>query len=134
MHHRQSTREWWDKYSTEYKLYISDFVIQEISRGDSKAVQRRLNLIEDIPSLEVSEKVFDLANELIKYNVLPEIASLDALHISIAAINQMDYLLSWNCKHIVNACILPRTIKVIEQNGYKCPLIYTTDQFLKYEN
>ena len=124
------TKDWWSKHRHNFDLFISDFVIQEISRGDSVIAQERLKFVQNIPFLEATEEVFLLAKELVQNNAYPKKAEFDALHISVASINEMTYLLSWNCTHIVNANILPKTKDIIEQNGYTCPLVYTPEQFI----
>jgi hypothetical protein len=52
-------------------------------------------------------------------------ALLDALHIACAAVNRVDYLLTWNCKHIANPMILPRVFRTLDDFGLPFPIICT---------
>ena len=58
----------------------------------------------------------------------------DAVHIAAAAVGRMDYLLTWNCKHIANAITMPKIFKVCNDSGYQCPIICTPEQLGKEEN
>ena len=68
-------------------------------------VNQRLEVIRDYPLLEVTEAVDDLASEFMAKTNLPPKAADDAIHIAVATVNNLDYLLTWNCKHIANAQI-----------------------------
>ncbi len=103
--HQKITYDWWHKYKHQFDCFISQFVIDEVSKGDSLAASKRLNSISKLPSLDYSPLIDDLAKNYIKLFGFPEKSKLDAYHLSIAVIFEMDYLLSWNCKHISNAVI-----------------------------
>ena len=66
---------------------------------------RRLEILRDFPLLEVNEDVQSLAAQFLTKSNLPPKASDDALHIAVATFYGIDYLLTWNCKHIANAQI-----------------------------
>ena len=101
--HQEITNEWWENRKNHFNLFVSQLVIQEATSGDKQAAQKRLNILKSIPVLELNEDVVSLARILIKEKALPQKAVEDALHISIAIIHEIDYLLTWNCKHIANA-------------------------------
>ena len=65
-----------------------------------------MDLIDDIPILDVTEDAETSADELVKQIPLPENAEVDALHI--ATVNGVNYLLTWNCAHIANAALQPQ--------------------------
>ncbi len=98
--HQQLTIDWWEDRSTDFDLYISQLVVREASAGDEDAAKRRLNVVEQIPLLELNEEVLTLAHSLVEDGPLPQKASEDALHIAVATVHGMDFLLTWNCKHI----------------------------------
>jgi hypothetical protein len=81
-----------------------------------------------------SAKVGELAKKLIDGHALPSGETTDALHIASAAISGMDVLLTWNCRHMANPHTLPKTIKIIENAGYRCPWIMTPKTFLDNKN
>jgi hypothetical protein len=91
----------------------------------------RLDSLTDVPLLDPSEDVHALAGELLKHVPLPANATADALHIAIAAVNGMDYLLTWNCTHIANAELRPRIDTVCRNRGYEPPVICTPEELLR---
>lgn len=129
--HQQTTREWWDTRRDDFELFVSQFVVDEAAVGDSAAASRRLEMLADVPLLDPSENVYTLADALMKRVPLPPKAAADALHIAIAAVHGMDYLLTWNCTHIANAALRPSIETVCRENGYEPPVICTPEELLK---
>jgi hypothetical protein len=129
--HQQITREWWDNRRQDFDLFVSQLVLQESGSGDPDAAARRMELISPYPVLKVAEEADDLAGELARQIPLPERAALDALHIAIAAVSGMDYLLTWNCRHIANAVYQPRIGLVCRALGYEPPVICTPEALLE---
>ncbi len=122
---QEATRSWWELSRPKYELFISDIVTQEASGGDQEAANRRVSAIEGLPSLDVSEAVELLAARLIAEAALPEKAKIDALHIAVATVHGMDYLLTWNCKHIANAVMRTKIEAICRTAGYEPPVICT---------
>jgi hypothetical protein len=91
--HQQLTQEWWDVRRTSFDLYTSQFVIQESSAGETAMAQKRLEFLDGIPLLSVTQDAVALARALVDKGPIPEKAEVDALHIAVAATNGMDYLL-----------------------------------------
>ena len=120
--HQQITHEWWENDRSDYEIYTSQVVISEASYGDISAVIRREQL------LDASYQCANLAKKLIMEKCLPQRAVEDALHISIATIHRMNYLLTWNCKHIANARMRSNIEEVIKQSGYQAPIICTPEE------
>ena len=112
------TREWWESASKLFDLFSSTVVAQEARRGDSEAAKRRVEALKDIPELVADSKAVDLATKLIVGKAVPAEYPDDALHIATAAINAMDYLVSWNFKHITNAQKIPVIRRICAENGY----------------
>jgi len=100
-------------------LYISALVIQESAAGDPVAAQKRLEQLNNIPELDITEAVEHVAEALIQSIPLPEKAGIDALHIAVATLNGMDYLLIWNCTHIANATLRPKVEAICRIFGYE---------------
>jgi predicted nucleic acid-binding protein len=124
------TLEWWEAKFLMYDAYISQVVVEEASMGDPDAAKDRLGLIESIPLLELNDHVLGLASRLLKRSVLPERAVRDALHIAVATVHGMDYLLTWNCRHIANALIRSAITGVCLSEGYETPVICTPLELL----
>ena len=131
--HQIMTNEWWEFSRNEFDLYVSDLVISEASAGHPDAVDKRLSTMAEIPTLEITDEASAFAKILVAYHAIPEVARADALHVSLAAINGMNYLLTWNCKHIANAQRLERITTLCLEQGYKPPIICTPEELVKEE-
>lgn len=123
--HQEITREWWEFRRDDYHLVISELVNNEIEAGDRSASQKRKEFVKGIDFLKIDEETTELAKTLIEKRILPHKASEDALHIAIATRNNVDYLMTWNCKHIANGEIQKRIINLYHSLGYSSPLICT---------
>lgn len=128
---QQITQEWWQFRRSTFDLYISELVIQEASAGDKVAAEQRLQALEDIPELKLNEETVTLAERLIKDGSLPQNAVEDALHIAIATLNGIDYLLTWNFKHLANAMMRYKIERVCRLVGYEPPIICTPQELLE---
>jgi hypothetical protein len=129
--HQQTTREWWDTRREDFELFISQFVLDEAGAGDPDAARRRLEILVNMPLLDPGANVHALADQLMKRVPLPPKAAADALHIAIATIHGMNYLLTWNCTHIANATLRPSIEAVCRENGFEPPVICTPEELLK---
>jgi hypothetical protein len=128
---QQTTRDWWDNRRHEYDLFVSRYVVDECSQGDPVAAQERLFFLDGIPLLEISDEVKTLANALMTRVPLPPKAAVDALHISIAALSGIEYLLTWNCKHIANPALQKRIQSACRELGCEPPVICTPHELLE---
>lgn len=131
--HQQITRDWWDRRRVEFELYISQVVLRECQAGDAIAAGERLKILQDLPLLEQTEEATRLAQALVDRVPLPQRAAVDALHVAIAAVHGVDYLLTWNCTHIANATLRNSIESVCRENGYEPPAICTPDELLAEE-
>lgn len=127
---QETTKEWWDR-KNEFDIFISQFVLDEAGAGDSGAAGERLNALKGIRELEIVEQVIEMGQELIIQTALPSKARLDALHIAVAALHQMNFLLTWNCTHIANPIQRPKIETVIRGFGYIPPVICTPQELLE---
>ncbi len=129
---QEITKEWWDSRE-QFDLYISALVIQEAGAGNPEAAQKRLEQLDGIPELNITEEVENFAEIIIQKVPLPEKARIDALHIAVAALSGMDYLLTWNCTHIANAILRPKLEAICREFGYEPPTICTPQELTRYE-
>jgi predicted nucleic acid-binding protein len=129
--HQQITQEWWANQRDKFELFVSQTVLEEIAGGDQEAAQQRLSVIESLPLQEITEEAIALAKDLVRLGPLPEKAAVDALHIAIAVTNKVDYLLTWNCKHLVNAALRSRIERVCRARGYDPVVICTPEELLE---
>jgi hypothetical protein len=125
---QELTREWWNNSRSAYDLYVATPVRNEIKKGDKDAAQRRMEIMAGIPELLVTDEAIALARRIIAENILPAKAHLDVLHISVAAVNGMDYLATWNCKHISNAVFEDKICDAILKSGYTKVNMTTPEQ------
>jgi hypothetical protein len=129
--HQQITREWWDTRRHAFDLFVSQMILDEASAGDPDAAAQRLAVLAPLPLLNPRAEGADLAQALIEQVPLPIGAAADALHIAIAVVNGMDYLLTWNCTHIANAALRSQIETVCRRAGFEVPIICTPDELLE---
>jgi len=122
--HQQVTHDWWAGRA-QFELYISEFVVDEAAAGDRDAAAKRLAALRDVTLLNTTPGAVSLAGELVRMGDLPKSAIVDAFHIAISAVHGMDYLLSWNCKHIANAAKRGRIEATCRAHGVEPPTICT---------
>lgn len=120
-----ATRLWWDDDRVRYSLVTSQYVYDESKAGDRVLASERLRHLSGIPLLPLAPLIDELAAEILARAILPASAALDALHIACAAVHRIDFLLTWNCKHIANPVILPRVYRVIDDFALPFPVICT---------
>ena len=128
--HQQMTEEWWSVQRNRFELWASELVVEEASAGDASAAAERLKVLNTIEMLDITEEAGFLATALIERGSLPAKASADALHIAIAAVHNVDYLLTWNCKHIANAEIRPVIESVCRNMGFIPPILCTPEELM----
>lgn len=87
-----------------------------------------MEALKGIPVLEITDAAEDLGAALVKVGPISESHSEDALHIALAIINGMDFLVTWNLHHINNAKMKKGIGKVAEENGYECPVICSPEE------
>ena len=127
---KQATKRWWKVERSNFDLFTSELVVQEAGSGHPEAAQRRLEVLGKLPSLEVTDDVSDVAQKIVGPGMIPEKYADDALHIAVATINGMDYLLTWNLTHIANATLRRKYESVIRSAGYRPPTICTPEELL----
>lgn len=129
--HQQLTLEWWDNVLQALTPFVSQFVWDEIARGDAEAVARRVKAIEGIASLEMSPPIAELAREYFDAIRLPETARTDAIHVALAVYHGLDYLVTWNCKHIAGGRVRAIVQQINERRGIATPVICTPEELME---
>jgi predicted nucleic acid-binding protein len=131
--HQQLTLAWWESRN-QYELFVSESVLRECGVGDPEAAEKRLSMVSDVPLLIITEQALDIAESLVRQGIIPLKAAEDALHIAVATVNDVDYLLTWNCRHIANPEIQRNIAAYLEQIGLFLPFICTPEELLGEEN
>ena len=124
------TREWWDTRRGDFQLYSSQAVVKETSQGDVVIASQRLEILANLSLLDLNQAVLDLAEQFLERSNLPAKADIDAVHIAVATVHGMDYLLTWNCKHIANAQIQGKLAEISLDFGYELPILCTPYELL----
>ena len=128
--HQQTTQEWWDNRRSRFECSVSQVVIDEASVGDATEIQKRLAIIGGLPTVDVTEEAEVLTQAIMAAGILPPHAFPDAAHVAVSAVHSIDYLLTWNCKHLANAQITRRIAVVCEKLGHQMPIICTPEELM----
>jgi hypothetical protein len=132
--HQQITIEWWSRRRADFELVVSQVVVDEVQKGNPTIARNRLEIVSSLPRLLVTDEATALAQRILLKGFLPQKAFPDALHISIATVHQVEYLLTWNCKHIANVEVLPSIADICRELEYSLPIICTPEELLGVEN
>jgi predicted nucleic acid-binding protein len=128
------TKIWWDMHRRAYDLVCSQTVLDECGRGESEMAAKRLALLDSIPLLDLSPEVLTISQDLIDRDIIPMKAADDAVHIAVAAVHGIDYLLTWNCKHIANPRNRRRISDCLSAHGYRSSVICTPEELIGDDN
>ena len=131
--HQQIKLAWWELRS-DYELLVSQLVWQECAAGDPVAAQKRLAALDGISVLAVTQDMIRLAKSLIEQAIIPSKAIEDALHIAVSTLHHVDFLMTWNCRHIANPVIQEKIAVYLETSGLFLPIICTPEELLGGNN
>ena len=129
--HQVATAEWWDSCLPKLRAFISPVVIQEVSDGDPEAAAKRQAVARGIEQLDITDEVTLLAREYFDAIVLPESARGDALHLALATCHGLDYLVTWNCRHLANERVRRIVREINDRQGLGTPMICTPEELLE---
>ncbi|MEK7676549.1 MAG: type II toxin-antitoxin system VapC family toxin [Verrucomicrobiota bacterium] len=129
--HQQTTVEWWETRRTQFDLFTSQFVLDEASLGDPFEAGKRNEVLVKLLLLVINAEVTRLGRKLIEDRALPPKAATDALHVAISSVSKMDYLLTWNCRHLANATLFKRVAAICQAAGHDCPIICTPEELME---
>lgn len=127
------TRSWWERAIVDFDLYASALVEREAEKGDPDAASLRISVLESLKRVPIFPEASILAQRLLSVTAVPQSSFDDAVHIATAAVAKMDYLVTWNCRHIANAVLLPKVYATCREANYPCPIICTPEQLCKGE-
>jgi hypothetical protein len=124
------TRRWWETEREKYRLVVSEAVEVECERGDPQVIVRRRELLLEISLFPVNERILGLARLLMAPGAIPEKAGLDAVHIAAAVIEECEFLLTWNFRHIANVRIRREVERILANHGYTKTTICTPEELV----
>lgn len=128
--YQEITRQWWPKAVKRFDVFISEVVVEEAGAGDPGAAKKRLAELKDFKHLELNEKVEKMAQVYIEQLDIPQKAIRDSVHIAVASVHNIDYLVTWNCTHLANAEIIKRLIKINKRYSVRTPIICTPGELM----
>jgi hypothetical protein len=131
---QQLTRRWWASAPSRYRLVTSQITLDECGGGDPEAAAERLEAVKDIELLEVNDDARSLTKALIDQRAVPASQPRDALHIAIAAVQGVQFIATWNFKHILNPHLQTRIAETCRSQGFPPPVICTPQQLLESED
>lgn len=132
--HQQITRQWWNTAADRFELVASQFVIDEASAGDADSARDRLAALAPITLLDASDEALELAQQLVSAGAIPEKAVEDAAHIAVTVTNGVEFLVTWNCRHLANATMRSQIETVCRGAGYEPTIICTPDELMESDD
>lgn len=129
--YQQTTREWWRNAASRFDLVASQLVLQEAGAGDPAAAKDRLAALGSVTLLDATEEAAELAEQLLASGAIPVKAAEDAAHIAIAVTNGVEYLVTWNRRHIANATMRSHIERICRNAGYEPTIICTPDELME---
>ena len=125
------TRDLWLDAGKRFELVIPTLVLEKAGDGDPSASRNRLAALEPLTVLDASDDSIALANALIQARAIPAEAAQDAAHIAIAVVNGVEYLSTWNFRHLANPVAANRIEQAFQAAGYEAAKICTPRQLMK---
>jgi hypothetical protein len=122
------TRDWWRYALNAFDLVVSELVLREASAGDPEAVRDRLESMKNLPILAINQRAEDFGRALVAGGAVPSTEPEDALHIALAVVNGIEYVVTWNFKHIANAAMRSKIHEVCIAEGYGPCTICTPEE------
>jgi len=125
--HQVLTNRWWVVQRPRFECFVSAVVLEEVRQGDPRMVAKRLGILRGLPALRITEATSELIRRIMASGILAPKAARDAAHVAVATTGGVDYLLTWNCRHIANARIETRLRSICETAGWQMPILCTPE-------
>jgi hypothetical protein len=123
--HQQLTRQWWQDQRPAYHCLVSGETLTEAARGDAEQAHLRLGALHGLPVLPITAEVETLADAVLQSGSLPPAARSDAIHVAAATLAGVDFLLTWNCRHLANPHLQKQLRELMAKRGLTLPEICT---------
>ena len=130
---QQATRDWWETAPTRFELVVSQLVREEAAVGDPQAARARLAALAPLTALAAPVEARELSRRLVDSAAVPKRAASDATHVAIAAVHGVEFLVTWNFRHIANAVARPRIESVCRRSGVEPPVLCTPEELVDLE-
>lgn len=119
---QEETRRWWIRRDS-FDLFSSAVALSELGRGVYGGQAQAIQMCRGLPFLPITRDVVDLAAVYARHMIMPGGESQDSVHLALASIHRMDFLLTWNCRHLANANKIARIRLVNEGLGLVVPVL-----------
>jgi len=117
--------------ANRFDVHISEITLAEIEKTlEAELRDSMRTLVQPFTVLEANNEVQRMTEALIRYNAVPQNSTEDAYHIAVAVVWGLDYLLSWNFRHIVRLKTRDVVRMVTTLDGYKPITIITPAELL----
>jgi len=123
------TKIWWDSGCSGFELFTSQETINEASRGDTDIAAKSI-----VSVLEITSRVEELTKRLLSAGLVPANVASDAIHIATASVHEMDFLVTWNFKHIANPHIQAALREEVTSFGERLPVLCSPEELLRDED
>jgi hypothetical protein len=130
VYRREKSLDWWAFEAQRHDLFVSSEVIDELSHPGFRRRQQALEFIKDLPQLPLDEEVVKLAEILVENRVMPGPVGGDSIHVAVSAVAAIEYILSWNVKHLANPNKTVHLTRICADHGFVAPRVVTPDSFV----
>jgi len=127
LHRREATREWWRDQLARYDVWVSDAVVLELEQGNWPGREEALALVEPLRQLPIDAEVIGVAERYVAERLVPAELGGDAAHLAAACVHEIDFLLTWNIRHLANPNKLRHLTVVNRRMGLLTPQIVTPE-------
>ncbi|MFM9957025.1 MAG: type II toxin-antitoxin system VapC family toxin [Phycisphaerales bacterium] len=127
---RAQTRRWWRYAGPQFELVTSEYVAAELKHAPEHKRAAAEQLVRGLPFLEINDRIEALSRYYIDQLVMPDDGAGDAGHLAVASAYGVDYLLTWNCRHLANANKFRHIQVVNDRLGLHTPMIVTPLQLM----
>ncbi len=128
VYRRATTRQWWTSQSGRYGLCTSEATLGELRAGTYPSRAEAIALVESLPRLPITDEVVEIARLYVRHRLMPESVGGDALHLAVASLHEMDYLLTWNVRHLANPNKVEHMTVINRRLGLLSPAILSPEE------
>jgi len=128
---RYQTRLWWTTHRANYELYTSEAVLAELRQGSFPAQEESIRLLDGVPVLPVADEIRGVAQAYLDHRVMPRGHMGDSFHLAFACVYGLDYLLTWNCRHLANPSKVAHIMAINRRLGLLTPAILTPQMLVE---
>lgn len=127
VYRREATQSWWQDQLGRYDVWTSDAVVLELEQGAWPGQREALQRVEPLRRVPISDEVLGVARRHIRERLVPADLAGDATHLAAVCVYEMDYLLTWNIRHLANPNKTAHLAAVNRRMGLVTPQIVTPE-------